>query len=89
MKTQQLDENTKAIIIEVMDIFYELDVEEIPEDYPEEKEKNTHVKIISQQLKQARQEGFNKYILLNSQEAKAKGQDLGINGMYLIVVKKA
>lgn len=51
MQTEQLDEKTKAIVIEVADIFYEMDVEEIPEDYPREKEKEAHVNAIHKQLR--------------------------------------
>lgn len=88
MQTQQLDETTKAVIIEVMDIFNELGVEELPENYPEEKEREAHVKVINQLLKQARSEGYTKYALYNHEEAEAKGHNLGIRGVYLIIFKK-
>jgi len=88
MKEQQLDENTKAVIIEVADIFFEMDVEELPEDYPEKKEFPAHIKVVSDVLKKAKQEGYKKWAFYNSKEAEARGQDLGINGVYLIVLRK-
>ena len=88
MQIEQLDEKTKAIVIEVADIFYEMDVEEIPEDYPREKEEEAHVKAICKQIKKAKQQGYKKYVLWNHEEAEQRGQDLGINGLYLLVVRK-
>lgn len=88
MHIKQIDENTKAIIIEVIDIFFEMDVEEIPENYPEEKEAEAHVNAICKQLDEAKKQGYTKYILYNYEEAEEKDLDLGINGVYLLVVKK-
>jgi hypothetical protein len=39
-------------------------------------------------LKKAKAEGYTKYALLTHEEAKAKGQDVGINGMYVLIVKR-
>jgi hypothetical protein len=83
-----LDDNTKAVVIEVMDVFLEMDVEEIPEGYPEDKEFKAHVKVINDVLMKAKAEGYRKYVLLNHKEAEAKGQNLGINGMYLVILRK-
>jgi hypothetical protein len=88
MQTEQLDEKTKAIVIEIADIFYEMDVEEIPENYPKEKEEEAHVNAICKQLKKAKNEGYTKYVIYNREEAEQRGQDLGINGVYLLVVRK-
>jgi len=88
MKEQQLDENTKAVVIEVADIFFEMDVEELPENMPEEKEFPAHVKVVSDVLKKAKHEGYKKWAFYNRAEAEARGQNLGINGVYLIVLKK-
>jgi len=88
MITEQLNVNTKAVIIEIADVFYNMDVEEIPEDYPEEKEKNAHAKTINDVLQQARKDGYKRYVLLTRKEAEARQQDIGINGMYLIILKK-
>jgi hypothetical protein len=83
-----LDGNTKAVVIEVMDVFLEMGVEEIPEDYPDDKELEAHVKVINDVLAKAKDEGYRKYVLLNREEAEAKGQNLGINGMYLVILRK-
>jgi L-serine deaminase len=88
MQVQQLTENMKAVIIEVADIFYEMDVEEISENYPDKKEFEAHMKVINSVLEKAKAEGYTKYALLTHEEAKAKGQDLGINGMYVLIVKR-
>jgi hypothetical protein len=88
MITEQLNVNTKAVIIEIADVFYNMNVEEIPEDYPEEKEKDAHVKTINDVLQQARKDGYKRYVLLNRKEAEARQQNIGINGMYLIILKK-
>jgi hypothetical protein len=88
MQVKQLTENMKAVIIEVADIFYEMDVEEISEEYPDEKEFEAHKKVINNVLKKAKAEGYTKYALLTHEEAQAKGQDLGINGMYVLIVKR-
>jgi len=88
MQVKELSENMKAVIIEVADIFYEMNVEEIPEDYPKEKEFEAHEKVINSALGKARAEGYTKYALFNHEEAKAKGQDIGINGVYVLIVKR-
>lgn len=88
MREEILDRNTKAIIIEVSDVFLAMDVEEIPEDYPREKEKKAHAKVISEVLQQARRDGYRKYLLLTQEEAKARGIDLGLNGMYLLILRR-
>lgn len=87
MKTEQLNENTKAVIIEIADVFYGMDVEEIPEGYPEGKEFEAHEKVVSDILKQAKAEGYTKYAMLTKGEAETKGADLGINGVYLIILR--
>lgn len=88
MKEQVVDENRKAIIIEIMDVFYAMDVEEIPEDYPEEKEFEAHLKVINEVLRKAKAEGYKKYKLLSADEVKNTGSDIGINGLYLVLVRK-
>jgi len=88
MITEQLNVNTKAVIIEIADVFYSMDVEEIPEDYAEEKEKKAHAKTITDVLQQARKDGYKRYVLLTRKEAEARQQNIGINGMYLIILKK-
>jgi hypothetical protein len=89
MKTQTWDGGrTKAVVIEVMDIFLNMGVEELPENYPAEKEKEAHIKTVAEVLRQARAEGYAKYKLLTREEAEARGQDLGLNGVYLVVLKK-
>jgi hypothetical protein len=85
---KQLDIGVKAVVIQVSDIFYNMGVEEIPEDYPEDKEFEAHVKTINQVIQKARREGYRKYLLLNHKEAEAKGQDIGINGVYLLILKR-
>jgi hypothetical protein len=88
MKMEQLNENTKAVIIEIADVFYAMDLEEIPEGYPEEKEFEAHEKVISDVLREAKAEGYTKYVMLTKGEAETKGADLGINGVYLIILRK-
>ena len=88
MQTEQLDEKTKAIVIEVADIFYEMDVEEIPEDYPKEREEEAHVNAICKQLEKAKNEGYTKYVLYNREESEQRDHDLGINGLYLLILRK-
>jgi hypothetical protein len=88
LKTQQLDPDTKAIVIEVMDIFNEMDVEELLENADEKEEFRFHVKVIFDQLAKAREEGYKRYALLTRAEAERQGQDLGLNGIYLLVVRR-
>lgn len=88
MHIEQLDENTKAIVIEIADIFYEMDVEELTETYPEEKECEAHVNVICKQIEQAKKQGYTKCVLWNREGAEERGQDLGINGVYLLVFRK-
>jgi hypothetical protein len=89
VKTRTWDNGkTKAVVIEIMDIFYNMGVEEIPEKYPARKEKEAHIKTIIEVIKQARAEGYTRYKLLTREEAEARGQDLGLNGVYLVAFKK-
>jgi len=88
MHTEQLDENAKTVVIEIADIFYEMDVDELPEELDMEKEREVHVNVICKQIEQARKQGYTKYVLWNREEAEERGQDLGINGIYLLVARK-
>ena len=88
MIEQLLNDNSKAVIIEIMDVFYEMDHDGWNEDITEKEEKDAHIKVIEKQLKKAKQQGFSKWLLLNRNEAEGRKQDLGLNGISLLIFRK-
>ena len=89
MKTLQLDENTKAIIVEVADVFYEMDVEELSEtEGMSDRELIAHQKAINKVFTEARSQGYHQYAFMNHEEAEAQGQDIGTTGLYLMIMKR-
>jgi len=88
MQEQILNESMKAVVIQVSDLFYSLGVDELVEGFPEDREIEAYTNLIMEVIQKARAEGYKKYLLMNSEEAKKRGQDLGINGVYLLVFKR-
>jgi len=88
MITEQLDRSTKAVIIEIADIFHEMPYEEYPEDLPWKEEEKYHMRVIEKAVKKAQEEGYTHWKFLNKAEAVRAGQNIGKNGIYLLVFKK-
>ena len=89
MIERAISPDIKAIIIEVADIFYNLpEGKESLEDCSQEEEKEAHILTVSNVIEKAKEEGYKKYVWLNRREAKERGQDLGLNGVYLLIFSK-
>ncbi len=81
-------DSIKAVIIQIADIFNYMPYEEFPEDIPWSEEKEYHLRAIEEVVDQARKEGYTKWKLMTRQEAEQRGQNIGINGVYLVLFKK-
>lgn len=88
MIEKMLDADTKAVVLEITDVFLNMNVESIPEDYPKEDEATAHITTITLALRQGRKDGFTRYALYTREEAEARQQDIGRNGLYLLILKK-
>lgn len=77
---------SKAVIIEIMDVFYKMGYEEWNEDITKEEEEEAHLKVIDEEIKKAKKEGYKRFILLCGEEAKE--QNLGLNGLSLLVFRR-
>ena len=65
MQYKNLDNHTKAVVIEIMDVF-----NEIPSQYddinlvPEKVEKDAHIRVVKREMKKAKNEGYKKWKFL-------------------------